>query len=467
MPGLVRVPVTPPSADVLGGAIARIGFAGSSAGRKPSKMIRSYSSGLVPGPYLSGVTPYSSVSGRYDRAVSRYGSPSLTSSTVRSAAGGTMAQARSSTASMSAAAEDPSSFGARRTSMTDAGRSGSSMSSMVRLVRRCGSSFSVRESRSTPSAYTSRVRSTSSRPRFATETKAEWERPDDAVWTPSATIAWLSWARPTRRTRTGASSVPVGGFAIEASVATRISASPERAASAEASRRASPRSPASEVAVIEAIACLTRPRSEVPFATTLAVRPAETTLTLPPAGRSLRASRAMALAASSRFGETSVACIEAEVSITSTMSPARPAGRSTKGRAASSTRIRTRSSWRSSSRLRRSFCHGALASTSATSFCHSSVDGTTASSRRSLSRYMAMTTGTNSSPASASGVRNGMAGPTRRPGDGAARRTPGPPAACPSRSARTRRGAWRPGRRGPPATRRGAPCSRPAWRGQR
>ena len=165
------------------------------------------------------------------------------------------------------------------------------------------------------------------------------------------------------------------------------------------------------------MACFTRPRSDVPLATTLAVRPAAMTLTLPPAGRSLRASSASAFAASRRFGATSVACIDAEVSITRTMSPARPAGRSTNGRAARKAKTRTSSSWRSSSRLRRSFCHGAFASTSATSFCHSRVDGTTASSRRSLSRYMAMTTGTNSSPASASGARNGIARPyptTRR-----------------------------------------------------
>ena len=164
-----------------------------------------------------------------------------------------------------------------------------------------------------------------------------------------------------------------------------------------------------------AIACLTRPMSPVPLAITLAVRPAAITLTLPPAGRSLSASMAADFAASRRFGVTSVACIDAEVSITSTRSPARPAGRSTNGRAASSTRIRTRSSWSSRSRLRRRRCHGAFASTSATSRCHSSVEGTTASSRRSLSRYIATTSGTNTSPASASGARNGIAAyPTTR-----------------------------------------------------
>ena len=57
MPGLVSVPVTVPSGEDDGGAMARIGFAGSVAGRYPSKMMRSNSSGLVPGPYWSGVTP--------------------------------------------------------------------------------------------------------------------------------------------------------------------------------------------------------------------------------------------------------------------------------------------------------------------------------------------------------------------------------------------------------------------------
>ena len=37
--------------------MARIGLAGSSAGRNPSKMMRSKSSGFVAGPYLAGVTP--------------------------------------------------------------------------------------------------------------------------------------------------------------------------------------------------------------------------------------------------------------------------------------------------------------------------------------------------------------------------------------------------------------------------
>ena len=241
------------------------------------------------------------------------------------------------------------------------------------------------------------------------------DRPLGAVRTASATIAWLPASRPTRRTLTGAWTEPVGGVASAASVATRISASPERAASAEARRSASARLPMSAVGSMPAMACRTRPTSDVPFATTRAVRPAAITLTLPPAGRSFSASTAAALAASSRFGVTSVACIEAEVSTTSTRSPASPAGRSMNGRAARNTSSSTSSSCSSSRRLRRSRCHGALASTSATRRCHSSVDGTTASSRRSFSRYMAMTSGTNTSPASASGARNGIAAyPTTR-----------------------------------------------------
>ena len=130
--------------------------------------------------------------------------------------------------------------------------------------------------------------------------------------------------------------------------------------------------------------------------TTRAVRPAATTLTLPPAGRSRSASTASCLAAVRRSGATSVAAMLADVSMTRTMSRARPAGRSRNGRAASTARSRTSRSWRSSRRLRRSRCHGAFASTSATSRCHSRVDGTTVSSRRSLSRYIATTAGRNS-----------------------------------------------------------------------
>jgi hypothetical protein len=134
------------------------------------------------------------------------------------------------------------------------------------------------------------------------------------------------------------------------------------------------------------------------------------TLTLPPDGRSFNDSMAACFAAARRSGATSVACIEADVSMTSTMSCASPAGRSMNGRAARNTRSRTSSSWMSRSRLRRSFCHGAFASTSATSFVHSSVDGTGARSRRSFSRYIAMTAGKNTRPRSARGEMNGIGG---------------------------------------------------------
>ena len=64
MPGSVSEPTTSPRSLDAGGAIARIAARGSVAGRKPSKMIRSNSSGWVSGPYFAGVTPYSSVFGR-------------------------------------------------------------------------------------------------------------------------------------------------------------------------------------------------------------------------------------------------------------------------------------------------------------------------------------------------------------------------------------------------------------------
>jgi hypothetical protein len=49
MPGSVSEPTTSPSGLVAGGAIARIADRGRVAGRKPSKMIRSNSSGACPG----------------------------------------------------------------------------------------------------------------------------------------------------------------------------------------------------------------------------------------------------------------------------------------------------------------------------------------------------------------------------------------------------------------------------------
>ena len=233
---------------------------------------------------------------------------------------------------------------------------------------------------------------------------------DGEVRTASATIAWLRRSRPTASTLTGALTRPLTAVASAASVATRTWASPDRAASLDASSSASPRSPRVRVTVMPSIAWRTRLTSDDSLTTIRALRSAAMTLTLPPVGRSRSASMATCLAAVSRSGTTSVAAMLAEVSITSTMSRARPAGRSRNGRAASSARAATRSSCRSSNRLRRSFCQGALASTSATSRVHSSVEGTTASSRRSLSRYMATTAGMNSRPSSASGVVNGMAG---------------------------------------------------------
>ena len=235
---------------------------------------------------------------------------------------------------------------------------------------------------------------------------------DGAVRTASATIAWfrLPLGSPTRRTRIGASTFVVGGTASAASVATRISASPDWTASCWARASASPRSPRPTVGRIESIACRTRPMSLVPVATILAVRPASMTLTLPPAGRSLSASLAASRAADSRSGGTSVAPMLADVSMMTTRSRASPAGRSTNGRAARRARITTSRSWRRKSRLRRSFCHGAFASTSAASRCQRRVDGTTVGVRRRRRRYIATTAGTNRRPSSASGALNGIVG---------------------------------------------------------
>ena len=220
-------------------------------------------------------------------------------------------------------------------------------------------------------------------------------------------MAWFLRSRPTGRTLTLAATRPVGSVASAASVATSTCASPERAASLEASSSASPRSPLPWVTVTSSIAWRTRLRSVDSLTTMRALRPAAMTLTLPPVGRSFSASVAASLAAVRRSGTTSVAAMLAEVSRTRTMSRARPAGRSTNGLAASSARMTTSRSWSRSNRLRLSFCHGALASTSDTRRVQRSVDGTTASSRRSLSRYIAMTAGMNSSPSSASGVVKG------------------------------------------------------------
>ena len=220
-----------------------------------------------------------------------------------------------------------------------------------------------------PSPHSSRRRWAGSRSRLAMLTNTERVTADGAVRTASATIAWFFRDRPTDRTLIGAPTDAVGVVASAPSVATRIWASPDRAASLPASSSASPRSPEALVGSISSRAWRTRPISAVSLTTIRAVRSAVTMLTLPPAGRSRSASSEAVFAASSRFGATSVAAMLAEVSRTRTMSRASPAGRSRNGRAARNARITTRSSCRSRSRLRRSFCHGALASTSEIKRC--------------------------------------------------------------------------------------------------
>ena len=94
--------------------------------------------------------------------------------------------------------------------------------------------------------------------------------------------------RPTWSTLTSCVEAVVGLIASAASVATRMSASPAREASASARFSASPRSPVAGETAMPSIAARTRPRSVVPLTTTRAVRPAAMTLTVPFAGSSLQ-----------------------------------------------------------------------------------------------------------------------------------------------------------------------------------
>ena len=321
--------------------------------------------------------------------------------------GGMIAHAVSSTARSSGFVVM---FGSADTSRTSSVRTSPLMSSTTTSARAWASSRTSRTSSKRPSPQNSRRRRDRSRSRLATLTKTDRVTVDAAVRTARATIAWFFRERPTEMTVIGAATLAVGRVASAPSVATRIWASPERLASLSASSRASPRSPLSLVGLMSSSACRTRPMSAVSLTTIRALRSAAMTETLPPVGSSRSASMTAALAASSRFGATSVAAMLADVSMTSTTSRASPAGRSKNGRAASSARITTSRSWSRSRRLRRSFCQGALASTSAIRRVHSKVDGTKVSSRRSFSRYIATTTGMNSRPSSASGVVNGMVG---------------------------------------------------------
>jgi hypothetical protein len=120
-------------------------------------------------------------------------------------------------------------------------------------------------------------------------TKTDRVTADGDVRTASATMAWFFRSRPTDRTVIGAETRAVGFRASAASVATRIWASPERAASFDASSRASPRSPRVWVTGIDSIACRTRARSPDSLTTMRDVRSAAIRLTFPPcqAGRSL------------------------------------------------------------------------------------------------------------------------------------------------------------------------------------
>ena len=292
---------------------------------------------------------------------------------------------------------------------------------------------------------------------------AECERPLGAVRTASATIASFFASRPTWSTRTGASSVPDGGVASAASVATRISASPDRAASAEASRRASPRSPTSEVGGMALIACLALPRSLVPLAMTRAVRPAAITLTLAPPGSSLSASMAAALAASSRVGRH-VGGLHGCRGVDDEHDVAGQARRPLDERARGEERQDQH---------------------------QEQLEEKQQAATEPLPRGVRLHVRDQLLPQEGGGHlrlvppqleqvhrhhdrQEQQAGQRERgeeahvsppPGGGGARRTRGPPAGCRWRSARTRHGACGRCPRGPPARRGGVPCSRRAPRG--
>ena len=97
-----------------------------------------------------------------------------------------------------------------------------------------------------------------------------------------------------------------------------------------------------------------------------------------------------ALAASKRVGSTSVACMEAEPSSKTTTLPLTTLGTGRNGRAKANTSAAKISNCKIRSKLRRSFCQGALASRSRSSFCHSMVLLTNTSRRRSRSMYSRM-----------------------------------------------------------------------------
>ena len=212
-----------------------------------------------------------------------------------------------------------------------------------------------------------------------------------------------------RRTLIGASTVPVGGVASDPSVATRIWASPDRAASLPASSSASPRLP---------LALLGRIVGERLADPPQVGRLVDHDPCRPVGGdhADLAARRQVA----QRIQGGGLGGLEpgrgerpwrpcwptcpAPAPRPGRARPAAP-GRAGRRAAPGSRRAAVGAAGAGSGASR---CHGALASTSATSRVHSSVEGTTVSSRRSLSRYIARTAGTNSRPSSASGLVNGI-----------------------------------------------------------
>ena len=226
MPGSVSVPVTWPS-----GLVARRRDRqdrGRRQGRPagcPRRSMRSHgrpSVRWVAAPYSFGATPNSSTLGRYESAVSRYGSPSPTTRTRRVRSGGIDRPGvvvdgelvgRPSPTDRAATSRASTTADVVRDVVDDDVGAGLRLERRGRAPRGAGRRPTARSG--------GRARS---RSRLATLTNTERVTADGAVRTASATIAWFLRSRPTCKTLTGAETVTVGGVASAASVATRICA---------------------------------------------------------------------------------------------------------------------------------------------------------------------------------------------------------------------------------------------------
>ena len=188
-----------------------------------------------------------------------------------------------------------------------------------------------------------------------------------------------------RSTRTGAPTPTSGSSSPAASVTTTTVESASRWASADESAKASVRSPGSWVAVIPSIASSAAAVSSVSLTRTFAVSAAATTVIRPPTGSRSTTSRARSRASAMRSSSSVLVAIDALVSTIRTTFAARSDSTVLNGRAAAATTMAAISSCTSNSQLKRSLCHGALASTSRMSCCHRKVEPTGTSRRRSRS----------------------------------------------------------------------------------